>query len=79
MITLGELMMPLELHRQGLPLTEITRLLGLDRKSVRRHIAKGLELPAYGPRVRRSKGVGPFFPYLRERLAAYTGLTAVRL
>ncbi len=71
--------MILELHRQGLTVTEIARRLGLDRKTVRRYIAKGLEPPAYGPRVRRPKGVDPFLPYLRERLAAYPGLTAVRL
>lgn len=71
--------MILELQRQGLTVTEIARRLGLDRKTVRRYIAKGLEPPAYGPRVRRPKGVDPFLPYLRERLAAYPGLTAVRL
>ena len=71
--------MILELHWQGLTVTEIARRLGLDRKTVRRYVAKGLEPPDYGPRVRRPKGVDPFLPYLRERLAAYPGLTAVRL
>ena len=32
-----------------------------------------------GPRAPRPKGTDAFLPYLRERLAAYPGLTAVRL
>src|SRR3712207_6888582 len=41
--------------------------------------ARGLEPPCYGPRAPRPKGTDPLLPYLRERLAAYPGLTAVRL
>ena len=79
MVTLGELMMILELHRQGLTVTAIAQQVGLDRKTVRRYIARGLEPPAYGPRMPAPKSTDPFLPYLRERLAAYPGLTAVRL
>jgi IS30 family transposase len=45
-VTLGELMMILELHRQGLTVTAIAEQVGLDRKTVRRYIARGLEPPA---------------------------------
>jgi transposase len=45
---------------------------------VRRYIALGLEPPTYGPRVPRPKATDAFLPYLRDRLAAYPGLTAVR-
>jgi transposase len=38
-----------------------------------------LEPPAYGPRPRQQRSTDPFLSYLRERLAAYPGLTAVRL
>lgn len=71
--------MILELHRQGLSPTAIARQLGIDRKTVRKYVALGLEPPIYGPRTPRPKGTDAFLPYLRERLAAYPGLTAVRL
>src|SRR5215210_7794478 len=78
-VNLGELMMILELHRQGLTVSAIARQLGLDRKTVAKYIARGLEPPAYGPRPPRSRATDLFVPYLRERLSAYPGLTAVRL
>ena len=79
MVSLGELVMILELHRQGLKVAAIARQLGLDRKTVAKYVARGLEPPCYGPRAPRPKGTDPFLPYLRERLTAYPGLTAVRL
>jgi transposase len=78
-VTLGELMMILDLHRQGLPISAIARQLGIDRKTVRRYILRGLEPPAYGPRPPRHRSTDPFLPYLRERLSNVPGLTAVRL
>jgi transcriptional regulator of acetoin/glycerol metabolism len=48
-VNLGELMMILELHRQGLKVSAIARQLGVDRKTVRKYIARGLErLPPVG-------------------------------
>jgi transposase len=76
---MGELMMILELHRQGLSPTAIARQLGIDRKTVRRYIARGMEPPCYRPAPRRARCTDGFLPYLRDRLAAYPGLTAVRL
>ena len=38
--------MILELHRQGLSPTAIARQLGIDRKTVRKYIALGLEPPS---------------------------------
>jgi transposase len=78
-VTLGELMMILELHRQGLTVSAIARQLGIDRKTVRRYIARGLEPPTYGPRPARQRSTDRFLLYLGERLAAVPGLTAVRL
>jgi transposase len=78
-VNLGELMMILELHRQGLKVSAIARQLGVDRKTVRRYIARGLEPPTYGPRPPQQKSTDSFLPYLRERLTAFPGLTAVRL
>ena len=55
MIKLGELVMILELHRQGLSVSAIARQLGIDRKTVRVHIAKGLEAPSYKTRPPRPR------------------------
>ena len=44
-IKLGELVMILDLHRQGLSVSAIARQVGVDRKTVRTYIAKGLETP----------------------------------
>ena len=78
-VKLGELVMILDLHRQGLTVSAIARQLGIDRKTVRKYIARGLEPPVYGPRPPRPRSIDPFVPYLRERLAAFPGLTGRRL
>lgn len=79
MVKLGDLIMILDLHRQGLTLSAIARRTGMDRKTVAKYIARGLEPPTYGPRQPRPTVVAPFEPYLRERLAAYPELTGSRL
>ena len=71
--------MILELHRQGVSVSAIARRVELDRKTVRRYIAQGLEPPAYGPRQPRISQLQAFEPYLRERLAAFPQLTGRRL
>src|ERR1700724_1975949 len=78
-IQLGELIMILDLHRQGLSVSAIARQVGIDRKTVRTYIAKGLEPPAYQKRPPAPSLVDGFDPYLRERLATYPALTARRL
>ena len=73
-------MMILELHRQGLSLSAIARRTGRDPKTVRKYVERGLEPPAYGPRqVGRPSKLAPYLDYLRERIAAFPELTAVRL
>jgi transposase len=78
-IKLGEVVMILDLHRQGLTVSAIARELGIDRKTVRKCIARGLEPPVYGPRKPRQRRIDPFVSYLRQRVAAYPGLTGRRL
>ena len=78
-VRLGEIVMILELHRQGVTVSGIARQVGLDRKTVRRCIADGLEPPVYGPRKARTTQLHRFEPYLRERLAAFPQLTGRRL
>jgi transposase len=78
-VKLEELVMILDLHRQGLSVSAIARQIGVDRKTVRAYIAKGLEPPAYKKRPPKEGMVAPFEPYLRDRLTAFPGLTARRL
>jgi transposase len=79
-VQLGELMMILDLHRQGLSITAIARRTGRDPKTVRKYIERGLEPPAYGPRqVGRPGKLAPYLDYLRERVTAFPDLSAVRL
>jgi transposase len=80
MVRLGELMMILELHRQGVPITAIARRTGRDPKTVRKYIERGIEAPAYGPRsIGRPSKLAPYLDFLRERVTAYPELSAARL
>ena len=79
MIKLGGVVMILDLHRQGLSVSAIARESGLDRKTVRRYIERGLEPPRYGPRKPRPRLLDPFAGYLRERVTDWPGLTGARL
>ena len=79
MVRLGELVVILDLHRQGLSVSAIARRVGIDRKTVRKYIARGLEPPVYQARQPRPSKVDAFGPSLRERVAAYPDLTGRRL
>lgn len=79
MVKLGDVVMILDLHRQGLSVSAIARELGIDRKTVRKYIARGLEPPVYGPREPRARLIDPYVGYLRDRVVAYPGLSARRL
>ncbi len=71
--------MILDLHRQGLSVSVIARRIGLDRKTVRRYLARGLEPPVYGLRQPRTTQLQRFERYLRERVTAFPQLTGRRL
>lgn len=71
--------MILDLHRQGLSVSAIARRTGLDRKTVRKYVERGLEPPSYGPRQPRGTLLDPFSRYLCERVAAFPDLTGRRL
>jgi hypothetical protein len=58
-IKLGEVAMIVDLHRQGLSVAAIAEHLGIDRKTVRKYIARGLEPPVYGPRQPRPRRIEP--------------------
>ena len=71
--------MILELKRQGLGVSAIARQTGLDRKTVRKYLERGLEAPVYGPREPGERLATRFGSYLTERLAAFPGLSVRRL
>jgi transposase len=80
MVRLGELMMILELHRQGVSITAIARRTGRDPKTIRKYIERGIEAPAYGPRCAgRPSKLAAYLDFLRERVTAFPDLTAARL
>ena len=80
MIRLGELMMILELHRQGVSITAIARRTGRDPKTVRKYIERGIEAPVYGPRsIGRPSKIAGYLDVLRERVMAFPDLSAARL
>lgn len=79
-IQLGELLIILDLHRQGLSIIAIARRTGRDPKTIRKYIERGLGPRAYGPRrVGRPTKIAPYLDYLRERVTVYPDLSAVRL
>src|SRR3954466_2986412 len=59
-VSLGELVMILELHRQGLKAAPIARQLGRARETAPKYVARGLEPPAYRPRPPRARATDPF-------------------
>jgi transposase len=68
-----------DLQRQGLPIQAIAGRTGLDRKTVRKYLRRGLEPPLYGPRAPRASVLEPYYDYLGQRIAAYPDLTGTRL
>jgi transposase len=68
-----------DLKRQGLSISSIARKLGLDRKTVRKHLNEGVVAPVYGPRAPRPRQIAPFEVYLRERVLTFPDLSGRRL
>jgi transposase len=80
MVRVGELMMILELHRQGVSITAIARRTGREPKTIRKYIERGIEAPAYGPRsAGRPSKLAAYLDFLRERVTAFPDLSAARL
>ena len=71
MIKLRELIVILDLYKEGLTVSAIAERTGLDRKTVRKYIERGLEAPLYGPRQPRPRIIEPYAAYVQERLSAY--------
>ena len=76
---LREIVLIHDLKKQGLSITAIARKVGCDRKTVRKHLERGMEAPVYGPRPSRPRVVGPYEAYLRERVLSFPELSGARL
>lgn len=75
----GELFVIHELHQEGLSISAIAQRTGLDRKTVRKYLKRGLKTPRYGPRTPRPQLLDPYRKYLRERVEAYPQMRGTRL
>jgi transposase len=58
-----------QLKRQGLSIRAISRLTGMDRKTIRKYLIHP-EVPVYGPRPASAGKLDKFKPYLEERMKA---------
>ena len=79
MLKHGELFMIHKLRQDGLTIRAIARRTGLNRKTVRKYLQRGLDPPIYGPRAPRPSVLDGYMEYIRHRLGAYPELSAVRL
>lgn len=59
-----------ELKRQGLSVTAIAGVTGIDRKTIRKYLAEPNLLPRYRPRAKRASLLAAFESYLGQRMAA---------
>ncbi len=78
-VNLGEIVMILELARQGLSVSAIARRTGHDRKTIRKYVDRGLEPPVYKPREPGPSLLRPFAAFLQERVTRFPDLTGQRL
>ena len=60
MVTLGELVMMLDLARQGLSVSAIARRTGHDRKTIRKYLERGMQPPSYKAREPAPSLLSPF-------------------
>ena len=79
-VQLGELMMILDLHRQGLSVTRLRGVRAATRRRFANILNEGWSCQPIEPRqVGRPNKLAPYLDYLRERVAAFPELTATRL
>ena len=62
-----------------LSVSAIARKLGMDRKTVRKHLEGGIASPAYSPREAQPRLIAPYEDYLRARITAWPDLSGKRL
>ena len=79
MIKLRNVIVIHDLKKQGLSVSAIARQTGLDRKTVRKYLDRGLEAPVYRPRGPRPQVLDPYRVWLREKVTVCPGLSGRRL
>ena len=79
MIKLEKIVMLQELKREGLSISAIARRTGLDRKTVRKLLDRGLAAPAYSPREPRPRLLEPYENYLADKIGNCPDLSGRRL
>ena len=79
MVRLGDVVVILDLYRQGLSVTAIAERVGVDRKTVRKYIERGLEAPVYQPAAAPDQGRRHSRRICGDRITAFPELTASRL
>ena len=79
MIKLEKIVMLQELKRKGLSISAIAQRTGLDRKTVRKHLGRGLAAPAYSPREPRPRRLEPYEGYLAGKIGNCPDLSGLRL
>ena len=76
---LREIVLIHDLRREGLSISAIARKVGSDRKTVRKYLEQGLEVPSYGPRPLQGSLLDPYRDYLAERVRTFPDLSGRRL
>lgn len=79
MHSLGSIILIHQLKDEGHSVSEIARRVGMDRKTVRVHLKKGLEVPSYKKRPPVASILDPHKAYLHQQIQQHPGLTAVRM
>lgn len=79
MIGKGDWVMIIDLHRQGLTVTEISRRTGMDRKTISKWIGRGMDPPAPAPHKDRGAQLDPYKAWLTARTAQFPELNGTRL
>lgn len=64
----GKVKMMYELHGEGIPIRQITKVLGISRNTVRKYLREP-GIPAMRPRPSRSSKLAPFEEHLERRLS----------
>jgi transposase len=60
----------MEMKREGLSASAISKLKGYDRKTVRKYLLKPEAVPRYGPRDKQASKLDPHKDYVQDRLKA---------
>ncbi len=72
MVTSGNIVMIHDLKHQGLSVSAIAKHTGLNRKTVYRHLERGMMPATYRPRAPKPRLLDPYTDYLAKRLSDHS-------